>query len=160
MKRFVSGIVVLAVVAGVSLFGLAPAQAHENGVHIDDAWVRSSSYSDHAGGMTGVFAKITNHTNHTVVLVGGNCFIAGMVQTHTVSNGMMMEKKGGIAIKPGKSVTLQPGGLHVMLMGLKAPILSGDKFVFQWKFKGAKAQRMVLTARPAAAGDETYKPTK
>mgnify|MGYP002142141336 CR=1 FL=1 len=110
--------------------------------------------------MTGVFAKITNNTKRTVVLTGGNCFIAPMVQTHTVSNGMMMEQKGGIAIKPGKSVTLQPGGLHVMLMGLKAPILAGDKFVFQWKFKGAKAQRMVLTARPAAAGDETYQPSK
>lgn len=159
MKRLVA-ILSTIFISAVALLGVGvPAQA-DSGVVISDAWVRSSNFSSHAGGMTGIFAKITNNTKRTVVLTGGNCFIAAMVQTHTVSNGMMMEQKGGIAIKPGKSVILQPGGLHVMLMGLKAPILAGDKFVFQWKFKGAKAQRTVLTARPSAAGDETYQPSK
>jgi len=160
MKNNRAAALIAATVLTAATITATPAQAHNGdhteGVTITSAWVRASEWSDHVGGMTGIFAKITNHTKHTVVLVGGNTALAPVVQTHAVANGMMVEKKGGISIKPGATVTLQLGGLHVMLMNLKSAILPGDKFMFQFKFRGAKAQRMVLTARVAQAGDETY----
>jgi copper(I)-binding protein len=42
-----------------------------------------------------------------------------MIEVHQVVDGVMSKKDGGIKIAPGKSATLQPGGLHVMLMNLK-----------------------------------------
>lgn len=34
---------------------------------------------------------------------------------------------GGLEIKPGSTVTLEPGGLHAMLIGLKQPITQGGR---------------------------------
>jgi copper(I)-binding protein len=127
-------------------------------VTVSGAWVKSSEYSDHVGGMTGVFAKITNKTKKTITLVGGTSSFAPMVDVHQVVNGVMSHKPGGIKIAPGKTVTLQPGGLHVMLMGLKKTILPGTKVDLKLTFKGAKAVALKLTAKSSAAGEETYSP--
>lgn len=141
--------------AALSLTACAPTASH-NGVVIEDAWVRSSEYSDHTGGMTGIFGKFTNHSDKTVTIIGGETDIAKMVQTHEVVNGMMQEKKGGIEIKPGETVTLQPGGLHIMVMDIAKPIVAGDKIKFTFKFDGAESQPLTLTAKDSEGGDETY----
>ena len=106
--------------------------------------------------MTGIFAKITNNGDKTITLVGGSTDAAMMVQTHEVVDGMMQEKKGGIEIHVGQTVTLQPGGLHVMLMNLTKPIVVGDKVDFTFKFEGADEQTFTLTAKESEGGDETY----
>jgi len=160
-KKFTAGFVSLAVALSLLTPAVVlPAQAAPNaGVTITDAWIRSSEYSDHIGGMTGIFAKITNRTNHTVVLTGGSTKIAPMVQTHQVINGVMSHKDGGIKIAKGATVTLQPGGLHVMLMNLQKPIVAGDIVKFTFAFKGAKSQTFNLVAKPVVAGGESYSPS-
>lgn len=145
--------------AAVSLTGCAPEATNElpkTGIIIEDAWVRASEYSAEAGGMTGIFAKITNNGDKTITLVGGSTDAAMMVQTHEVVDGMMQEKKGGIEIHVGQTVTLQPGGLHVMLMNLTKPIVVGDKIDFTFKFDKADSQTFTLTAKESEGGDETY----
>ena len=106
--------------------------------------------------MTGIFAKITNNGDKTITLVGGSTDAAMMVQTHEVVNGMMQEKKGGIEILAGQTVTLEPGGLHIMLMNLAKPIVVGDKIEYTFKFEGADEQTFTLTAKESEGGDETY----
>jgi copper(I)-binding protein len=145
--------------ATLSFSGCAPEATNEvpkTGIIIEDAWVRASEYSAKAGGMTGIFAKITNRGDKTITLVGGSTDAAMMVQTHEVVNGMMQEKKGGIEIHVGQTVTLQPGGLHIMLMNLAKPIVVGDKVDFTFKFEGADSQTFTLTAKESEGGDETY----
>ena len=145
--------------ATVSITGCAPEATNELpkvDIVIEDAWVRASEYSAEAGGMTGIFAKITNNGDKTITLVGGSTDAAMMVQTHEVVDGMMQEKKGGIEIHVGQTVTLQPGGLHVMLMNLTKPIVVGDKVDFTFKFEGADEQTFTLTAKESEGGDETY----
>ena len=145
--------------ATVSLTGCAPEATNElpkTGIIIEDAWVRASEYSAEAGGMTGIFAKITNNGEKTITLVGGSTDAAMMVQTHEVVDGAMKEIKGGIEIHVGQTVTLQPGGLHVMLMNLTKPIVVGDKIDFTFKFDKADSQTFTLTAKESEGGDETY----
>lgn len=145
--------------ATLSFSGCAPEATNElakNEIVIEDAWVRASEYSAEAGGMTGVFAKITNKGDTTVTLVGGSTDAAMMVQTHEVVDGQMQEKKGGIEIEAGQTVTLQPGGLHIMLMNLTKPIVVGDKIDYTFKFEGADSQTFTLTAKESEGGDETY----
>jgi copper(I)-binding protein len=132
----------------------APAQ-----VVVADSWVRASSFSDHTGGMTGVFMKITNKTKRAITLLSGTSSIAAMVETHQVVDGVMSKTARGIKIMPGKTVILEPGGLHVMLMGLKRPILAGTKVDLTLKFAGASPLVLKpMLAKTAAAGDETYDP--
>ncbi len=44
-----------------------------------------------------------------------------------MDNGVMKMRpvEGGLEIKPGETVTLKPGGFHVMLVDLKAPLQQG-----------------------------------
>jgi copper(I)-binding protein len=50
------------------------------------------------------------------------------LHTHLMEDGVakMREVEGGIPVPAGESVTLEPGGLHVMLMGLSAPLAEGE----------------------------------
>ena len=130
---------------------------------VSDAWVRVSEYSDHIGGMTGVFAKFTNTTDHDITITGGSSDIADMVETHEVvmvKGAMKMQKKaGGIKIASGETVTLEPGGLHVMLMGLRKPIQVGDKITVTLLFDGAKSLTLTIPAKTSLSGDESYNPS-
>lgn len=173
IQNFKSASIKVAAVAAISAFALTTgvaAQAAEvsspktaviktaaaKDVVVTQAWVRASSFSDHTGGMTGMFAKITNRTKKTVTLTGGSSSFAPMVQVHEVVDGMMREKSGGIKIAPGKSVMLQPGGLHVMLMGLTKEVKPGTVVDVKLNFTNAKSVSLKLISKPADAGDETY----
>lgn len=151
-------LVALALAPIFLLASVAPSTAATTEVAVSGAWVKASEYSDHVGGMTGVFAKITNKTNKTITLVGGTSSFAPMVDVHQVVNGTMSHKPGGIQIAPGKTAILQPGGLHVMLMGLTKTILPGTTVDVKLNFKGAKSVSLKLTAKSVAAGAETYTP--
>lgn len=144
-----------------SLTGCASEQPED--LHIENGWVRVSEYSDHVDGMTGVFAEFTNHTDSDITIVGGSAEIASMVETHEVimsSGEMKMQKKeGGIVIPAGETVILEPGGLHIMLMGLKKAILDGDKVTLTIDFDGYEDQTVTWDAKTSLAGDETYKPS-
>ena len=135
-------------------------------VVISSAWVRSATSADQAMMMTGMFAKITNKTKNTITLTGGSSTFAGMVEVHQMIKGVMSKKDGGIKIAPGKSVLLQPGGLHVMLLGLKKKILPGTLVDLKLKFSGvfgkAKTKTVVvkkLIGKISAAGGESYTPS-
>ena len=41
---------------------------------------------------------------------------------------MKMREQGGVDLPPGKTVELQPGGLHIMLEGLDHPLKAGESF--------------------------------
>jgi copper(I)-binding protein len=127
-------------------------------VTVSGAWVKASEFSDHTGGMTGVFAKITNNTKKAITLVGGTSSFAPIVDVHQVVDGVMSHKPGGVQIKPGKSAILEPGGLHVMLMGLSKKILPGTRVDLKLNFKGAKTVILKLTAKSVPSGAETYAP--
>ena len=142
----------------------APAESvdgHDE-IHLENGWVRVSEYSAEAGGMTGAFAEISNHTANDVTLVGGSSASAMMVEVHEVvmvgGEMKMQAKDGGILIKAGETITLEPGGLHVMLMGLKAPLLGGETVELTLDFDGAEDITVQWPAKASLAGDESYEP--
>jgi copper(I)-binding protein len=47
----------------------------------------------------------------------------------------MREVEGGIPVPAGESVTLEPGGLHVMLMGLSKPLAEGETAPLTLRFE-------------------------
>jgi copper(I)-binding protein len=74
---------------------------------------------------TGAFMKITAKDNAKLVAVSSP--VAGVVEIHE----MKMDKDvmrmsalpNGLDLPAGKAVELKPGGYHVMLMDLKAPLV-------------------------------------
>lgn len=97
--------------------------AAELNVDADDLWLRQSipGQSNGAG-----FGTITNNGRQDVLLIGGTIAIADDVEIHRhVREGeqMRMEAMDALTIPAGQSVTLQPGGYHLMLMNLSEPLV-------------------------------------
>ncbi len=67
--------------------------------------------------------------------------VAGQVEIHemAMNNGVMTMRPldKGLAIEPGKTVKLAPGGYHLMLMDLKNPLKQGDKVPLELQFEKA-----------------------
>ena len=79
-------------------------------------------------------------------LVSATSPAAGSVEIHSMSmegDVMKMRQVDAIEIATGQTVELKPGGYHLMLMGLKAPLKVGDKFPLTLKFE--KSGEVVVT---------------
>jgi copper(I)-binding protein len=63
----------------------------------------------------------------------------------------MRPVKDGLPIPAGKSVSLAPGGYHLMLMDLKAPLKKGDKIPVTLKFEKAGDVNVTLDVRDIGA---------
>lgn len=76
------------------------------------------------------FMQLKNNDKNGHALVAAESPAAKMVELHThVHEGgmMMMRKIDKIDLPAGQPVALQPGGLHVMLMGLVKELKPGDQ---------------------------------
>ena len=90
---------------------------------------------------------------------------AGAVQIHEMKmegNVMRMrELEGGLEIAPGATVTLAPGNLHLMMMGLKEPFAKGAKVPLTLVFEKAgnvDTELSVEAMGAASAPDKKHSP--
>lgn len=95
-------------------------------IEIDDAWVRPAEQ----GGTTAVYFVIRNNGQKDEALhdVAAPAVTdeAMLHESKTVDNIMTMEHVHQIDVPAGESVTLKPGGLHIMLMDVKEELQPGD----------------------------------
>jgi len=131
----------------LSSIGLAHAQ-----VTVTDPWVRATVPQQRA---TGAFMQLTAEKGAR--LVGVRSPAAAIVELHEMAmenNVMRMRAIGGLDLPAGKAVELRPGGHHVMLIDLKAPLKEGDSVPLTLVVEGAdKAQttiELTATVRPLA----------
>jgi copper(I)-binding protein len=90
-------------------------------------------------------------------LLSASAAVANSVELHLMSmdgNVMRMRQVDGIALPAGKMVELKPGALHVMLLGLKAPLKEGDKFPMKLKFEKAGEVEVTVNVEGPAATHE------
>jgi periplasmic copper chaperone A len=76
------------------------------------------------------FMGLTNGTGEDRALVGAESPTADVVElhTHVMDGGMMrMRRVDKIDLPAGQTVTLKPGGLHIMLIGLKGQLKPGER---------------------------------
>ncbi|MCR4942673.1 MAG: copper chaperone PCu(A)C [Campylobacter sp.] len=84
-----------------------------------------------------VFLTIKNELGADVKLIGASSSVCDTVELHThkMVDGMkMMTKIDEIVVPNMQSVELKPGGDHVMLLGLKKPLVDGDEIDIELKF--------------------------
>jgi copper(I)-binding protein len=145
----------------LTLTGCATSQSDSApAIEITDGWVRVSEMSAAEGGMTGAFAVITNTSDKDISLIAGESEVAGLVEVHEVieADGEMKMQPiaGGILIPAGQSVTLEPGGLHVMLMKLTRGLVEGEDIALTLKFEGHPDISVSWPTRSSMSGDEEY----
>ena len=121
--------------AGMTLPAFAQSPTMET-IAITDAWTR---VTPPGAKVAAGFLTITNNGKAPITLTGASVEISPRVEIHsmTMEMGMMKmrELTEGLEIKPGSTVTLKPGGYHLMFMNLtespkKGGTVSG-KLVFK-----------------------------
>ena len=103
----------------------------------------------------GAFLTIKNTGPTADRLVSISSPAASTIQVHeTKMEGNVMrmrERDGGLEIAPGATVTLAPGNLHLMMMGLKEPFKQGDKVPITLEFEKAGRIDVELVVVPIGA---------
>jgi copper(I)-binding protein len=115
---------------------------------IDDPWARALPPVADNGA---AYLRIVNHAMHADTLLSATSPIAGRVEFHThVRSGamMMMKKLDTLPIGAHGTLTMAPGGTHVMLFGLKIPLTAGDVFGLSLNFE--KAGKTEVTVKVEA----------
>lgn len=130
----------------------APAEA----VTISDAWVKATD-----GGMTAGFGIVQNHTGADVTIVSATSPASPSVELHeTVMNDagqmMMSEVDGGFVIPAGADFTLEPGGNHLMLMGLETPLHAGESVTFELTLSDGSTLEFEAVVKDYAGANENY----
>jgi copper(I)-binding protein len=105
---------------------------------ISAPWARATPKGAAIGGG---YLTITNTGDTPDRLVGGSAAFAKSVEVHEMKSdsGVMKMRMvtGGLEIKPGETVTLQPGGYHLMFTGLKQPLKQGEHLKITLQFAKA-----------------------
>ena len=115
-------------------------------LRLSDAWARPT-----IGQAPGsVYLTIENKGDEADRLTGAFTDHAAMAMVHQneVVNGIAkMRMAGDINIPAHDRIEMQPGGTHVMLQGLRAPLQPGDDFDLVLKFRNSKDQTVKVTVR-------------
>ena len=102
------------------------------------------------------YMTITNHGSEADRLVGGSAAFAARVEVHDMKldgDVMKMHKlNGGLEIPAGGSVTLKPGGLHIMFMKLTERMHAGDKHAVTLVFEKAGTVELELPVKQIKGG--------
>ena len=112
---------------------------------LDHAWARATPGGAKVGGG---YLIIENKGAIPDKLIGGSSPAAAKVEVHEMAtnNGVMTMRpvENGLSIPAGQSVTLAPGGYHLMLMDLKGPLKKGDRVPVTLAFEKAGEVKVTL----------------
>ena len=146
--------VVLTVVAGVAMVrGAEVASALE----VVEAWARATPPGAEVGA---AYVTLRNNGPDADSLVGATSSVAARIETHetTEANGVArMRPTEAPTIPAGGELAMRPGGTHLMLMGLAAPLTEGDRVPLTLTFAKAGTLTIEVDVAPlgadAPAGD-------
>ena len=116
------------------------AWAADGPITIEQPWARPTAASV-VNGAAYLTIKNTGKTDDT--LTGAETSAAAKAELHESSmegNVMKMRPLGDVTVPAGGSVAFKPGGKHIMLLGLKAPLMAGQSFSLTLHFKSAGTQ--------------------
>lgn len=125
-------------------------------VTVSDAWVKAAD-----SGMSAAFGTLRNDSSAPITLVSATSPASSMLQLHeTVSDAsgamVMKEKDGGFVIPAGGELVLQPGGNHIMLMDLTAPLKAGEEARFTLTFSDGSTAAFSAPVKDYSGANETY----
>jgi copper(I)-binding protein len=142
--------------AGILVATAAAAQDFQRGaLKIDQLWARPTVAGQSAGGG---FLSVQNSGSKPDRLLGGSSPAAAAVEVHEMrmdGDVMRMREIKALELPAGMRVTLAPGGFHLMLVGLKAPLKVGDKVPVKLRFETAGEIDVVLQVanKPVPPGE-------
>lgn len=113
-------------------------------------WTRAAGQNGTGAG----FLAIANQGSAADRLVGASSPVARVTEIHThmrEGDVLRMRPVPAVDIPAGQTVTLQPGGFHLMLIGLKEPLIQDRTVPVTLRFERAGEVQVMLSILPAGA---------
>ncbi len=138
----------LLALAMVVMSGLNGVGAASDAITFSDMQLRAT-----VAGMpsSAAYLKITNNGVSDDRLIAAKSAIAQRVEIHSMELDQVVMRMraldGGLVIAAGESVTLAPGGLHIMLMGLTTALASDTQHEIILVFEKAGEIKLNITAK-------------
>jgi copper(I)-binding protein len=133
----------------IALIFTIDAWAQTGGVEIKDAWARATP-----GGadIAGVYLTIVSPIADRLVGVSSPASQKAELHQMTMDGGVMkMRQVDAIDLPAGQTVTMKPGGYHIMLTGLTQPLKEGQTFAMTLSFDKAGSREVTVTVRKVGA---------
>lgn len=146
MRNFLLAATLLGTLASVGYAQSPP--AGQQGIAVIGAWARPSAGAAKTGA---AYFTLTDNAAADRLLHASTP-VAGKAELHETRNEngiMQMRPVPALALEPGKTVTLAPGGLHVMLLELKQPLKAGDSFPLTLTFETAPPLTVQVNVGPS-----------
>lgn len=125
-------------------------------VVLEDGWVKAAE-----SGMSAAFGEVVNSTGADVTVVSVSTPASTSTELHeTVQDDagqmVMREKEGGFTVAAGESLSLAPGGNHLMLMGLVGPLQAGDEVDLTLTLADGTSVDATVPVKDYSGANETY----
>jgi copper(I)-binding protein len=127
-----------------------PTSAQPSNIQVQNAWARATTPHAQSGG---IFLTVIDN-GPADRLVGAATPVAATAQLHQTMDDkgvMKMDAVPTLDLPQGKPVALEPGGYHIMLMGLKQQLKPGDHFPVTLTFANAPPVTATVTVGKAGA---------
>jgi len=112
------------------------ANINKDDVLISDAWARATAPGQTVGA---AYMTLTSPADSTLVYVESSIADSAEIHSMTMKNDVMiMRMLEELPLKAGKPEKLAPGGFHLMLFDLKAPLKAGETVMLTLCFKDEK----------------------
>jgi copper(I)-binding protein len=161
MKSIHHMIAAALLILGAGILGTAAAgdghgpeagQATVGDIKITNAWTRASPGNVRTGAG---YLVISNTGDAPDTLIGGSTPIARTVEIHdmTMTDGVMrmFQLEDGLTVAPGGTAMLEPGGRHVMLIGLTEKMIEGETVAITLEFKNAGPVEVMFPVKAVGA---------
>lgn len=132
---------------GAGLLSLTLAAAALAEVRVDEPWVRATVDGQQASG-----AFMTLTSTRAAKLVAVRSPVAGIAEIHEMTlenNVMRMRAIDALELPAGAPVVLRPGGYHLMLLELKAPLQVGKDVPLTLTVENADGTRESIEVQAA-----------
>lgn len=140
-------------VVAASIAGTAQAAGH---LVVEQAWIRTAPP---AAAMRAGYAILRNAGDAPLVVRGATSEAFGDASIHATSieNGMArMRELERIPLAAGESVTLEPGGKHLMLMRPVRELETGAKAAVRFEIEGGSSVQAEFVVRDAATSADDH----
>lgn len=126
---------------------LASLPAFAGGLTIMNAWSRSTPPGVTVGV---VYFTLTNDTGKSDRLLKLSTPVASKVQVHrteTLDGIARMREVAVLHVDAGQTLEFAPNGMHLMLMGLKKPLVAGQRFDLELLFEVGGPRKVDVVVR-------------
>lgn len=126
--------------------------AHDAAISVESAWTRATAPSAKNGGAY-MTIRNTGPADDRLVAAASPAATRAELHAHTMTDGVMRMRPvaDGVAVPAGGAAELKPGGLHVMLLGLTAPLAEGATIPVTLTFEHAGAITVEVPVMKAGA---------